>query len=657
MKKFEDYTIILEENVEESLEERKFLAFLKEIPQASLHEFGKDREDAIKNLKSQFDFFSKETLSSFKVSLAQIKTVTGDLEGNTNKIINEIENALADNSDFIIFPELAITGYCCGALFDQMAFIKYNERFLKEKIVPEVKNDLVAIVGYVELVGKRKNGFPAIKNSVAIIQNQKIIGTYSKMILANGDHHEDKKYFIPGDFPKVFEVNIKGKNVTFGVPICEDAWNIHHNRDIVNEMVQNGAEIIFCPNQSYFYYGKQNIRKNLFYQHSVNHRIPVITVNAVGIGDIVKNIMVFDGGSLIFDSEGQKICECKRFEEDYQTRKINISKNSNSCDPCMLEPKTISEKTKNEEILKALIFVQKESFDLIGFKKVQVHLSGGIDSAIVAYLVKEAFGSENCIFETNPTRYNSKKIKDLAYHVANKLKIPLKEFSTEEIYNTTIQEFQKTFPDLEMKPIAKSSLQANIRTAQGIFTSNNTNTGIIATGNHTEIVEGWATFHDIGSVGVMSLIGDLTKVELFSLASFINEINNDEIIPKSLYNGEILPAAELVDANIDPFDYFIRSGIDAEMIRNKKDPITLINDFKNKNLYMEFFPKNWNNKIIYDFCSLEQFEKEVWSAFYNARRSVYKAAQTAPSVIISPRSRGFSNRETIFNKYQGFYNF
>ena len=39
------------------------------------------------------------------------------------------------------------------------------------------------------------------------------------------------------------------------------------------------------------------------------------------------------------------------------------------------------------------------------------------------------------------------------------------------------------------------------------------------------------------------------------------------------------------------------------------------------------------------------------------RISVFKSAQAAPVVIISPRSRGFSNRETIINKYAGAYEF
>jgi hypothetical protein len=50
-------------------------------------------------------------------------------------------------------------------------------------------------------------------------------------------------------------------------------------------------------------------------------------------------------------------------------------------------------------------------------------------------------------------------------------------------------------------------------------------------------------------------------------------------------------------------------------------------------------------------CSKKQWEEEVDFAISKMRRSVYKAAQAAPIVIISPRSRGFSNRETLINYY------
>ena len=239
-------------------------------------------------------------LEKLKVSVHQINTVTGDLEGNTQKIkdciFKDWENGKVDIS---IFPETAITGYTCGSLFDRVDFINEQNEKLKEiaKYIRSHHSGIV-IIGFVSLHGTNRNGFPILMNSVAVIDRFRI-RTYHKQLLADSDHHEDRKYFKSGNETKIFDVILPnvGK-IKIGVPICEDSWFTNHHRDIPREMVEMGAELLVIPNQSYFYYGKQEIRRNLFSKIAKNNNVPVISVNAVGVGDIVKNIVIFDGGSL-----------------------------------------------------------------------------------------------------------------------------------------------------------------------------------------------------------------------------------------------------------------------------------------------------------------------------------------------------------------------
>jgi NAD+ synthase (glutamine-hydrolysing) len=49
--------------------------------------------------------------SSYKVALAQVNAIVGDVAGNTEKIIKFIRKAKGNDADLVIFPELAITGY------------------------------------------------------------------------------------------------------------------------------------------------------------------------------------------------------------------------------------------------------------------------------------------------------------------------------------------------------------------------------------------------------------------------------------------------------------------------------------------------------------------------------------------------------------------
>jgi len=571
-----------------------------------------------------------------KITIGQINTVSGDIEGNYNKIINIIsENK---DSDIIILPETAISGYCVGALWDNVNFITEQEEKIK-KLLKYIPNNQVVVVGYVRFLGLKKNGYPRLRNSVAVINNGNI-ESYDKQLLADSEHHEDKKYFEFGTESKIFNVVTSEGNLKIGTPICEDAWFNDHRRNIPKEMVDLGAEMLIVTNQSYFYYNKQKKRRNLFSSIAKDNNVPVICVNSNGIGDIVKNIMIFDGGSMIFNERGKLVREFPQFSE--WTKTHILSTTNSTVTPLRTD--------KYEEILEAIIFEQKEMFRLLGLKKAQVHISGGLDSAIVGYIAKEAMGKENCVFITNPTILNKDSLK-LASLVADNLEVKLETNPLQGIYDKFMEIDKSSFGD-DLSDTGRASVQAVLRTVQGLAASHRFKSGIVATGNHTEIVLGWASFHDIGSIGVHAPIGDLTKTELYELSAFINKKEEKEIIPKGLYDGSIKPAAELPDSMEDPIDYWLQSGICAEIIRNHKSKPELLNEFTNKSLTQDFFPTLPDGRTIYDTYTLEEFRTEVEFAFNKSRISVYKAAQGAPIVVISPRSRGFSNRETLINKYR-----
>ncbi len=584
-----------------------------------------------------------------RIALAQTKPRSGDLEGNVEQIIRYIRTAKEDKADLIVFPETAITGYCCGSLFEQDEFVAYNKQLLEDVIAREVPDDMAAVIGFVDIKGRKKNGKLNITNSAAVIQGGEIKNVYDKILLANDNHHEDKKYFTPGSRVSLAEVEIGGKTIKIGTPICEDGWYMDHDRDIIQEMKQAGADIIASPSHSYFSYYKQALRRNLWGTQAWEKQVPLVTINAAGVGDIVKNIMIYDGGSMVFDKEGNQRAELKRFSEDYQLIEMDLESSMGE------SIKTKDFTNKYEEIYDALIFEQRELFSQIGIQNAQVHVSGGLDSAIIAALVADAMGPEHSIFITNPTEDNGDTTKRYAQRIADALGVKLWWNSTQEPYEATVDSHTKGFGE-EPTLTGRACIQAVLRTAQGIGAYHTFKSGIVATGNHTEIVEGWSTFHDIGSIGVHAPIGDLTKTELYEFAKYINQRRGKEIIPKELYDGTTKPAAELADAQVDPLDYFVRSGIDAELIRNNKSINQLVGDYRNRSLTPEYFPKDFDGKSIYEHIDEKSFVKEVLEAYDNARRSVFKAAQAAPIVILNERSRGFSNRETIINHYKGWCN-
>jgi predicted amidohydrolase/NH3-dependent NAD+ synthetase len=585
---------------------------------------------------------------NIKISLNQINTVTGDIKGNYSKILDLTHKAISDGADIIVFPETSVTGYCVGSLWDNVDFIFEQENCIKDliKIIP---HDKALIIGYISYHGAKPDGFPLLRNSVAVI-NQNKLQRYDKQLLANADHHEDRKYFKPGKKSKVFELHLKdGETLKVGVPICEDAWYMNHFRNIPKEMINLGAEILIIPNQSYFYYGKDLLREKLFSTIANEYHIPVITLNSVGIGDIVKNIIIYDGSSMVFNENGEKLRHFKKFGEQSDIIDLFTSKSSLYHNEYF---ENYTTKPKFEEIIDAICFEQKEMFRLLGIKKAQVHLSGGIDSIIVAVLCILSMGKENCVFITNPTSLNTKSLK-LVHKMVKTLGVDLYTDELDEIVNALKKADTKAFGETTSKIQGEieTVFHAVGRTVQGLAATHRFGSGIVATGNHTEIVLGWCNFHDIGSIGVHSIIGDLTKLELYQLSQVLNDkcremYNGENVIPEELFNGKVLPAADLPDSKLDPFDYYIQSGLCAAYIRERKSRNQLIEDFKNHRLNPDFFPSN-----VYEKYTMEQFIKEVEITMSRSRTSVFKAAQHAPIVILSPRSRGFSNRETILNKY------
>ena len=580
-----------------------------------------------------------------KVSIGQIKTVSGDLKGNTDRILNAIDKAIAEESDLLVLPELAITGYNCGMLFKQQQFIDYNLRFLYKTIAPRVPKNMVVVVGFVDCIGTHFDGTPNIQNSLAVIQDGYVVGKYAKILLANGGHHDDNHYFTPGQHATVTRVKLRGEYINLGTVICEDTWNMDHDRNIVRESVQNGADLIVTINQSYFAYHKQLIRQNMYLQHAQKNNIYIISCNNVGIGDISKNFMIYDGGSMIVSSQGQIIKQAKQFEEDFITS--NLTHNFERAEILY----------KQEEIYRALVYAQKEIFKDLGISKAQIHMSGGIDSSVVLPIVVEAMGAENVIAISNPSQYNGNVTTNNAQYICDKLGVKLYWNEIGTIESALEKSHIEAFGSDSIKPLVLSTFDAVGRTVQGLAAAHTFGSAIVATGNHTEIVLGWANFHDIGSVGVMSLIGDLTKVEIFQLAKYINEnIFKDEIIPKNLYDGSTAPAAELADANQDPWDYYVVSGICALLIRKMMSIEEIVDLYKRRALSDDYFPKNPFGHNVYNLVNYEEFEKNVMICFKRCKANVFKSAQAAPVVIISPISRGFSTREVIINKYQGIYN-
>jgi NAD+ synthase (glutamine-hydrolysing) len=178
-----------------------------------------------------------------RVTIGQINTTNGDVDGNVAKILSAIERAKSDGSEMIVFPEVATHGYTSFDWFLDKDIIETVEKPL-EKIIPATKG-ITAIVGTVRKTGDA-NG-KRLFNSAAVISDGKLLGFADKTLLPEYDVFDDPRYFEPSNVRKMFEIN--GSKI--GVVVCEDFWNDKtfwkerlYETDPADELIMQGADLI-----------------------------------------------------------------------------------------------------------------------------------------------------------------------------------------------------------------------------------------------------------------------------------------------------------------------------------------------------------------------------------------------------------------------------
>jgi len=235
-----------------------------------------------------------------RVSLAQINSTVGDLKGNSDKILSFIEKAHARESDIVIFPELALTGYPPEDLLLKPQFLQENMEALNS-LAGEVRG-IVAVVGFVEVEDD-------IFNALAVISEGEVRGVYRKIFLPNYGVFDEYRYFQRGRETPVFLIN--GTRV--GVSICEDIW--YPEGPHLNQAIGGEAQVLVNISASPFHVGKRELREKMLSTRAQECGAIVAYVNMVGGQDE----LVFDGGSLVFDEKGYLMVRAKIFQEDLVT--------------------------------------------------------------------------------------------------------------------------------------------------------------------------------------------------------------------------------------------------------------------------------------------------------------------------------------------------
>ena len=151
--------------------------------------------------------------------------------------------------------------------------------------------------------------------------------------------------------------------------------------------------------------------------------------------------------------------------------------------------------------------------------------------------------------------------------------------------------------------------------------------------------------------GGLSLIGDLSKIDVYRLARYVNARHGAEKIPEDAFR--IKPSAELAEGQFDPFDYSVVAPLVGELVERRRSPAELVALFERRELDPARFAADPEGLTVYDKHTPATFKALVYDAFRRIRRSVYKRLQGPPIVVVTERAFGFDLRETIINGWEG----
>jgi NAD+ synthase (glutamine-hydrolysing) len=519
-----------------------------------------------------------------KIAIAQQNYHIGNFEDNTRKIMGAIQYAKSRKADLVIFSELSICGYPPRDFLEFDDFI--NECYKAIDIIKEQADTIGVIIGSPQR-NPSKEG-KDLFNTAWLLYDKKVAGVAHKTLLPNYDVFDEYRYFEPGYEWNVLE--FKGKKIA--LTVCEDIWNLGDNplyrQCPMDVLITQQPDLMINISASPFDYDHDQDREEIVRANVIKYGLPMFYCNAIGS----QTEIVFDGGSLVMDANGQIVKEMKYFEEDFaivnldeievQKAKRKPMKAVPEFDKDMRvgkveDPDKIIEYLTSDEnigqIKEALILGIRDYFRKMGFTKAILGSSGGIDSAVTQALATRALGPENVRAILLPSHFSTSHSVEDAEQLSKNLGNPYDIVPIKNVYDSLLHTLQPLFGDLPFG-LAEENLQSRTRGNLLMGISNKFGYILLNTSNKSELSTGYGTLYG-DMAGGLSVLGDVYKMQVYALANYLNR--NGEIIPENIITKP--PSAELrpdqKDSDSLP-DYAVLDKVLYQYIEKRKGPKELI---------------------------------------------------------------------------------
>lgn len=457
---------------------------------------------------------------------------------NTNKIIDTIKEAEEVGVQLAVFPELSLTAYTCGDLFQQQLLLQ--EALTGLSLVADSTRflNILAIVGLPILVDNQ------LFNCAAVLQNGEILGIVPKTYIPGYKEFYEERWFASGNNAKSTSIELSGKeipfgtdllfeaqgqyNVCFGIEICEDLW-----APVPPSSYQAiaGATILFNLSASNEIIGKYEYRRELVRQQS-GKCVAGYVYTSSGVDESTTDVVY--GGHALIAENGGLLCESERFlrkghmiinEIDVQRLLNDRVKNTSFMEGIparsyrkvgfklsAVQTETLTRHIDPHPFVPSDEMVRdircKEIFAIqtaglakrmthTGMKNAVVGISGGLDSTLALIVMAKTFDMlgiprENITAVTMPGFGTTDTTYENALQLIKSFKAELREIN---IKQACMRHFEDIGHDPSIHDVTYENVQARERTQILMDIANKQNGLVIGTGDLSELALGWCTYN------------------------------------------------------------------------------------------------------------------------------------------------------------------
>lgn len=547
-----------------------------------------------------------------RVAAAFPDVALADPATNSNRIADMIRNLSQMGARLIVFPELCLTGYTCGDLFNQSIMLDTSLRQLGFLCQVTAECHATAVVG----LPIRYRG--RLYNCAAIIQSGEILGIVPKCYLPNYDEFYEKRWFSSGlkinipEGEKYNTIEIGGHEIPFGinilfniddakfgVEICEDMWVPNPPSTSLSVA---GADIIANLSATNEVIDKHAFLVSLIKERSSRCKCGYVYASA-GLGESSTDL-VYSGNAIIAEN-GEILCKSERFSRkpgyaiadvdvemmrNLRQRQSSFGQNdivlpifgsdesfdsSKNNDKLMRNvnpyPFVSADKTHFKQQCDEVIAIQSWGLEqrlvATNCKNLVIGISGGLDSTLALLVAVKAFDNlgidrKGILGVTMPGFGTSDRTHSNATDLMERMGISHREIN---IAKTVELHFSEIGHDINEHDATYENSQARERTQILMDLANQTGGMVLGTGDLSELALGWCTYNgdhmsmysvnaSVPKTLIRHLVGRMALEYDIDIRSILEDIVNTPISPELTPTDDSGKIAQKTEDLVGPYD-------------------------------------------------------------------------------------------------------